>query len=76
MVHAYLLTDLNKPIATYKSVYEYAKLEKEARRETKLSPHLKAISAAVYINLRHSKHEGKVYSHLFRNHLQFKRVKS
>jgi hypothetical protein len=76
MVQAYLLTDLQSPIATYNTVYEYSKLEMEARKNTSLSKNIKAISAAVYINLRHSKHEGKVYSHLFRNHLQFRRVKA
>jgi hypothetical protein len=75
MVQAYLLTDLEKPIASYNTVYQYAKLESEARKNTALSTQLKAISAAVYINLRHAKHQSKVYSHLHRNHIQFRRTK-
>lgn len=76
MVQAFLLSNLEKPIATYDTVYQYAKLESVARKDTSLSKELKAIAASVYINLRHSKHHSKVYSHLHRNHLQFRRVKS
>lgn len=74
MVHAYLLTDLSKPIATYDTVYQYAKLEAAARKNTLLSKDLKNIAVSVYINLRRRKHESKVYSHLHRNHLQFRRI--
>lgn len=74
MVQAYLLTDLDHPIASYDSVYQYAKLEKAARKNTALSQDLKNIAVSVYINLRHRKHHSKVYSHLHRNHIQFKRV--
>ncbi len=73
MVNAYLATDLENPVRQFKSVYQYAKEEQEARLGTALSTNHKAISIGAYHNVNSKKTHRKMFSALFGCHIQLRR---
>lgn len=75
MINVYLATDLENPVRQYKSVYQYAKEELDAREGTTLCANHKAIATGAYINLNGKKTYRKMYSALFGCHIQLRRIK-
>lgn len=73
MVNVYLATNLEVPVKQFKSVYEYAKQEQQARTGTALSASHKAIATGAYININGKKIHRKMYSALFKAHIQLRR---
>lgn len=74
MVQVYLANDLENPVKEYKSVYQYAKEEQEARQGTSLCTNHKAIATGGYINCNGKKTHRKMYSALFGCHIQLRRI--
>jgi hypothetical protein len=76
MIQVFLASEPEKVIATFSSIYQYAKQEKAARDEANstMVRTQKSIATAAYICLNSKKYGAKTYSVLYKDYIGLKRA--